>query len=925
MLPTTVTDLFIGVQTSADNHPTTSTDAPVSFDQMLTSIEVADPASNAAALLANGESQNAPKSGSPQAALLSQSLQTTGGPQAELIQFLDAAASNANKIAPTEIAISTHSIFASFASTSGANQPTADTSNSIAQGDNASAATARIENVQILSALVNVAHTTDPNSRNPNDIDRVAGEQAQLDSSIAPSAINLERLIVETANSANNSDTEILSAESNRQAVVTSTPMESTDQSSTTNSVEQTIAPITDPDLVGQTQDNADANSDPNPVLNAATDSQLTDIATSMGVDLGDLANTSDVSSTDVDGGAAIDPRTLNGQISIDNARSTDPSLHSQNRSSGRETTTTNAQRSVMPGTTVTDQSARSSEPNQATSAHASNQTTESQTSSESATTRPDSALAPVTATDARDGGEVPTDRSGTSTSELRTANHDPANTASDSLRPTTTERDDGGDRTSDPATVASNQYTDSPQSTDPSIEIGDNAIRTARQPSVQRGTANVDPIASVRVDPAQANSAQAPANQPFAASQQSIESTQEASSENPGPAGRQNPVAPSSENPVALNPVTLGSENPVAVSEQQSDSNGTVPLTNGDDHSPSGDARANARPTPIQRASVGPSQTQSTASETPASANQEATDDVIAAADAIQIDDQVTTTSATDSAANRPTDSTATFAESATIVQTQATNQSRQRENESDLESTGVPASENVDPLSIDSIELTDGGNDPNDNQPGSNASTELEPHASEPGRVTADTRGRATFAPRDATTQAASINATPQFATQSIRSANPNATVSRLDDTLAGLRPIEVTQQVVTAMSKVIQNADDPSMRSVSLELHPEELGHLKIQVEQTAEKIVTHIIASELISTDLLNSQKDVLLDALAELGFDDASVDVSHEENRQAQSELQTAQQETDNSKQQDTTTTDPKPSDSTSSSGLNIVA
>lgn len=146
----------------------------------------------------------------------------------------------------------------------------------------------------------------------------------------------------------------------------------------------------------------------------------------------------------------------------------------------------------------------------------------------------------------------------------------------------------------------------------------------------------------------------------------------------------------------------------------------------------------------------------------------------------------------------------------------------------------------------------------------------------------------------------------------------------IQQTGESITGTRPAEVTRQVVTAMKEVVNLIDGSSTRTVSLELHPQELGHLKIHIEQTAEAIATQIIASELISSDLLTNQKDALLEALADLGFESTSVDISHDERPQSSPQQDSSKQRLGKSfAQNDSDSTGQRMSVPTSN-GLNIV-
>lgn len=88
------------------------------------------------------------------------------------------------------------------------------------------------------------------------------------------------------------------------------------------------------------------------------------------------------------------------------------------------------------------------------------------------------------------------------------------------------------------------------------------------------------------------------------------------------------------------------------------------------------------------------------------------------------------------------------------------------------------------------------------------------------------------------------------------------------------------QVRAQAVDAMRTQFASFTDEPSQSISVELNPPELGRLQINVQQTSDQLVTHIVATDLGATDLLLHEKDFLLEALNELGFGDASVDISY---------------------------------------------
>ena len=66
----------------------------------------------------------------------------------------------------------------------------------------------------------------------------------------------------------------------------------------------------------------------------------------------------------------------------------------------------------------------------------------------------------------------------------------------------------------------------------------------------------------------------------------------------------------------------------------------------------------------------------------------------------------------------------------------------------------------------------------------------------------------------------------------------------------------------------------------RVVRLQLHPVELGTIEIQVTQLEHSIDTQIVASEAVTSDLLNGHREQLLSTLSQLGFESSDVDIFH---------------------------------------------
>ena len=101
----------------------------------------------------------------------------------------------------------------------------------------------------------------------------------------------------------------------------------------------------------------------------------------------------------------------------------------------------------------------------------------------------------------------------------------------------------------------------------------------------------------------------------------------------------------------------------------------------------------------------------------------------------------------------------------------------------------------------------------------------------------------------------------------------------------------PLAPVSQVATALASDIRAFDQEPVQIITVDLHPAELGQLKIRVEQISDQLTAHIVASEVASADLLMRDRGFLQETLAELGFEDANVDISYENNSQQTSQDQ----------------------------------
>ncbi len=90
----------------------------------------------------------------------------------------------------------------------------------------------------------------------------------------------------------------------------------------------------------------------------------------------------------------------------------------------------------------------------------------------------------------------------------------------------------------------------------------------------------------------------------------------------------------------------------------------------------------------------------------------------------------------------------------------------------------------------------------------------------------------------------------------------------------------------EAIKKTSETVRDAVASSLRlegkTVQVELHPAELGALKIQVTQHEDSIEAQIIASESMTSELLIAHREQLLETLADLGYDNAEVNISNED-------------------------------------------
>lgn len=88
------------------------------------------------------------------------------------------------------------------------------------------------------------------------------------------------------------------------------------------------------------------------------------------------------------------------------------------------------------------------------------------------------------------------------------------------------------------------------------------------------------------------------------------------------------------------------------------------------------------------------------------------------------------------------------------------------------------------------------------------------------------------------------------------------------------------EIVQQTVASFPKFTPEVSD-QRQLIELTINPPELGQMSIQVEFSAGQIAAQIAVSDLMTAELLASEKEYLLDSLVDAGFDGVDVDISHQ--------------------------------------------
>ncbi len=87
-------------------------------------------------------------------------------------------------------------------------------------------------------------------------------------------------------------------------------------------------------------------------------------------------------------------------------------------------------------------------------------------------------------------------------------------------------------------------------------------------------------------------------------------------------------------------------------------------------------------------------------------------------------------------------------------------------------------------------------------------------------------------------------------------------------------------IATRIVETLTNEAPTAESPGSKKITLTLNPAELGKLTLQVGWENETLKALIIATDMNTTDLLNRDKNLLLDTLNENGLSFGEFDISH---------------------------------------------
>ena len=98
-------------------------------------------------------------------------------------------------------------------------------------------------------------------------------------------------------------------------------------------------------------------------------------------------------------------------------------------------------------------------------------------------------------------------------------------------------------------------------------------------------------------------------------------------------------------------------------------------------------------------------------------------------------------------------------------------------------------------------------------------------------------------------------------------------------VDAANGGIGP-EIARQAVNTLKSELVSSPEKNTQTITVQINPPELGVMSIQVEVLSDQLSAQIVVSELASAELLAREKDLLMNSLADFGFSDTSVDISH---------------------------------------------
>ena len=130
---------------------------------------------------------------------------------------------------------------------------------------------------------------------------------------------------------------------------------------------------------------------------------------------------------------------------------------------------------------------------------------------------------------------------------------------------------------------------------------------------------------------------------------------------------------------------------------------------------------------------------------------------------------------------------------------------------------------------------------------------------------------------------------------------------------------------QQTTRAIKSHYQN--DGTSQTISLELHPSELGQLTIHIERKKNRLTATIVTSEIVAEEMLNHEREELLQTLRDLGLGEAEVEIVYGGDREKRAQTMQPQSRDQDlaSRQQATPNGETTNKQTTFLRGVNFVA